>query len=154
MEYMTATDEMVDIIHNILHTTIKTIYPKYYPKEVTDFFCNHHSKEHILDCIATGNIGVLKSENIIVGTGCFNENHITGLYVLPAYQKQGCGSYIMKCLETRIAKKYDTVVLDASLPAVCMYERRGYRTIGHGTIELANDATLVYEIMEKVLKTN
>lgn len=40
MEYLAATVEMADTIHNILHTTIKTVYPKYYPKEVTDFFAN------------------------------------------------------------------------------------------------------------------
>ncbi len=154
MEYMIATDEMVDSIHNILHTTIKAIYPKYYPKEVVEFFCKHHNKEHILDGIASGNMGVLQSENIIVATGCFHENQITGLYVLPSYQKQGCGSYIMECLETKIAEKYDTVVLEASLPAVRIYERRGYRTTGHGTIELENDVKLVYEIMEKALRTN
>ena len=53
MEYIKATSDMVESIYNILHTTIKTIYPKYYPKEVVDFFCNHHSKEHILEGIAS-----------------------------------------------------------------------------------------------------
>lgn len=38
MEYVTATAEMSDAIHNILHTTIRTVYPKYYNKEVADFF--------------------------------------------------------------------------------------------------------------------
>ena len=51
MEYLTATVEMADAIHNILHTTIRTVYPKYYPKEVVDFFCRHHSREHILEGI-------------------------------------------------------------------------------------------------------
>lgn len=105
MKYITATIKMVDVIYNILQTTIKTVYPRYYPKEVVDFFCNHHNKEHILDGITSGNMGVLKTANLIIGTGCYNQNHITGLYVLPDYQKQGYGSYIMKCLETEIMKK-------------------------------------------------
>ena len=87
-----------------------------------------------------------------LGTGCFDENHITGVYVLPSYQNQGCGSYIIKCLETEIAKTHDTAVLDASLPAVFLYEHRGYKTVGHGICELENDVKLVYEIMEKELK--
>lgn len=152
MNYITATVEMADTIYHILHTTIKTVYPKYYPQEVADFFCRHHSKEHILDGIASGNMGVLKIANAIVGTGCFNENHITGLYVLPTYPKQGYGSYILRCLETEIIKNYDTAVLDASLPAVFVYEHRGYRTTGHGIVELNNNVKLVYEIMEKNLK--
>ena len=152
MEYVTATSDMVSAIYNVLHTTIKAVYAKYYPKEVVDFFCQHHSKEHILDGIASGNMGVLVENGVIVGTGCFNDNHITGVYVLPVYQKQGFGSYIMDCLESEISKKCDVAVLDASLPAVFLYEHRGYKTIGHGIYELENDVKLVYEVMEKKLK--
>lgn len=151
MEYLTATAEMADAIHNILHTTIKTVYPKYYPKEVADFFCRHHSREHISEGIASGNMGVLADGDIIIGTGCYDGNHITGVYVLPDYQKQGCGSKIMDHLEAEISKKYDTVLLDASLSAVCFYEHRGYKTAGHGTYELPNDVKLVYEIMKRVV---
>ena len=43
-------------------------------------------------------------------------------------------------------------VLDASLPAVFLYEHRGYKTVGHGIYELENDVKLVYEVMEKNLK--
>lgn len=149
MEYRTAVPDMSKAIYHVLHTTIQTIYPKYYPGEVADFFCRHHSKEHILDGIASGNMGVLTDGNEIVGTGCFDGNHITGVYVLPSRQKQGCGSQIMDCLEAEIMKKYDTVILDASLPGVCFYEHRGYTTVGHGIYELEHDVKLVYEIMEK-----
>lgn len=152
MEYITATSDMADGVYNVLHMTIQTVYPKYYPQEVVDFFCRHHSKEHILEGIASGNMGVLMVENRIVGTGCFDGSHITGVYVLPDKQRQGCGSYILNCLEREIAKNYDKAVLDASLPAVCLYERRGYKTVGHGIYELENEVRLVYEIMEKSLE--
>lgn len=151
MRYIVATSDMADKIHEVLHTTIKTIYPKYYPREVVEFFCQHHSKEHILDGMAFGNMGVLTDGDMIVGTGCYGGNHITGVYVLPCYQKQGCGSQIMDCLEHEIIKKHDTAIIDASLPAACLYEHRGYRTVGHGIYELENDVRLVYEIMEKKL---
>lgn len=151
MEYVTATFDMAGAIYDVLHTAIETVYPKYYPKEVVTFFCNHHSKEHILDGIKSGNMGVLIDKDLVVGTGCFDGNHITGVYVLPAYQNQGCGSHIMDFLETEIAKNHDTVILDASLAAVCLYEHRGYKTMGHGMYRLENDVKLVYEIMEKKL---
>ena len=154
MKYVIASSDMANEICHVLHTAIKTIYPKYYPKEVVDFFCKHHSKEHILGGIASGNMGMLVYDDVIVGTGCFDGNHITGVYVLPSYQNQGCGSHIMNCLEKKIAEKYDTVILDASLPAVCLYEHRGYKTVRHGIYELENDVKLVYEIMEKKLKGN
>lgn len=91
--------------------------------------------------------------DVVVGTGCFEGNHITGVYVLPAYHRQGCGSYIIDRIEKEIAKEHDTAVLDASLSAVCLYERRGYKTIGHGICELENDVKFVYEIMEKELNS-
>lgn len=153
MEYKTASADLADAIQDILHTTIRTVYPKYYPKEVVDFFCRHHSREHILDGIASGNLGVLKDGDTIVGTGCFAGSHITGVYVLPCYQRQGCGSRIMDCLEAEIIKGHKISVLEASLPAVCLYEHRGYKTVGHGIFELDNDVKLVYEIMEKILKS-
>lgn len=152
MEYVTATFDMAGAIYDVLHTAIETVYPKYYPKEVVTFFCNHHSKEHILDGIKSGNMGVLIDKDLVVGTGCFDGNHITGVYVLPAYQNQGYGSHIMDFLETEIAKNHDTVILDASLAAVCLYEHRGYKTMGHGMYRLENDVKLVYEIMEKKLE--
>ncbi len=151
MEYIKATADMVDAVYNVLQTTIKTVYPKYYPKEVTDFFCRHHSREHVLEGIASGNMGVLAEGDAIVGTGCFDGNHITGVYVLPDYQKRGCGSRIMDFLEAEIAQKHGISILDASLPAACLYEHRGYKTVGHGVYELENDVKLVYEIMEKEL---
>ena len=153
MTYVIASSDMANEICHVLHTAIKTIYPKYYPKEVVDFFCRHHSKEHVLKGIASGNMGVLMEGNVIVGTGCFDQNHITGVYVLPSFQKRGFGSHIMNCLENEISKKYDTAVLDASLPAVCLYEHRGYKTVGHGVHELENGAKLVYEIMEKKIRS-
>ena len=151
MKYITAIADMVDIINDVLHTTIRTVYPKYYPQEVVDFFCQLHSREHILEGIVSGNMGVLVDKDTIIGTGCYDGNHITGVYVLPNYQKQGCGSKIMDCLEAEVSKKYDTVILDASLSAVCLYEHRGYKTTGHGICELENGIILIYEIMEKQL---
>ena len=87
MKYIAAVPDMVNEIYDVLHTAIKTIYPKYYPKEVVDFFCKHHSREHILDGIASGNMGVLVNEDAIVGTGSFESNHIAGVYVLPSKER-------------------------------------------------------------------
>lgn len=151
MDYIIATQEMGDEIHNVLHTTIKTIYPKYYPKEVVDFFCTYHSKERVNENIKSGNMGVLTDGKVIVGVGGYSENHITGVYVFPDYQNRGYGSRIMDCLEKMIKDNYNTAILDASLAAVCLYEHRGYKTIGHGVFDLENEVKLVYEIMEKKL---
>lgn len=127
---------------------------RFWEERLVDFFCRHHSKEHILEGIASGNMGVLADRGIIMDTGCYDGNHITGVYVLPDYQKRGCGSRIMDCLEAEISKKHAAVLLEASLSAVCLYEHRGYKTVGHGVFELKNDVRLVYEIMEKKLEAD
>ncbi len=151
MQYIPASADMAGDIRRVLHETISAVYPKYYPQAVAEFFCRHHSLAHVLEGIASGNMGVLTVDGGIVGMGCYDGNHITGLYVLPEHKNRGCGSFILKCLEERIARTHDTAVLDASLPAVFLYERRGYKTTGHGLIELEGGVKLVYEIMEKKL---
>lgn len=151
MEYITATIKDLQEIYNVVQESIKTVYPQYYPKDVVDFFSELHSKEKIQNDIEKGRVGILQTDNKIVGTGCYEDNHITRVYVSPAYQGQGYGSYIMQCLENMIALKYDIVNLDASLPAARLYEKRGYRTIQHEKFEVNNGVILAYEIMEKQL---
>lgn len=151
MEYIKATEKDIEQIAALVQNTIQTIYPKYYPKEVVDFFCELHCKENIQKDVQAGLVGILRNENIIVGTGCYKDNHITRVYVAPEYQGQGYGSYIMQCLENEIGLKYDTVNLDASLPASHLYEKRGYKTIRHDRWPVENGVILVYEIMEKPL---
>ena len=149
MKYIKATIANVDEVTELVQKTILTIYPNYYPKEVVDFFIELHSYENILKDIKKDAVGVLINDGIIVGTGCYKENHITRVYVNPTFQGQGLGSYIMQCLEDEIAQKYDNVILDSSLPASHLYEKRGYKTIKHEKWPVKNNVVLVYEIMEK-----
>lgn len=152
MEYISAVTENLDQVYELVQDTIKTVYPKYYPKEVVDFFCEHHSKENILRDIENGVVGILMDNENMVGTGCYRDNHITRVYVLPEFQCHGYGSFIMWQLEDKIAQKYDKVYLDASLPASQLYEKRGYQTIHHDRWNVENGVVLVYEIMEKQLR--
>lgn len=153
VRYIIATNEYAEDIHSVLQTTIRTVYPKYYPHEVVDFFCGLHCLEHVREGIASGHMGIaLDEDDNVVGTGCYDGNHITGVYVLPDCQGKGCGSFIIDQLEGAIAADYDVACLDASLPAACLYEHRGYKTIGHGVIDLENGVKLVYEKMEKRLR--
>lgn len=151
MDYIKATEQDIEQITALVQETIKTIYPKYYPKEVVDFFSELHCFENIRKDVEDGRVGILKAHNEIVGTGCFKENHITRVYVKPSAQKRGYGSYIMECLEKEIGSLYETVNLDASLPACCLYEKRGYKTMKHERRNVANGVVLVYEVMEKRL---
>ncbi len=149
MKYIKATSNDTEIITDLVQKTIKTIYPKYYPKEVVDFFLEHHSYDSIAKDIEDGLVGILTKDDVVVGTGCYRDNHITRVYVDPKFQKQGFGSCIMQYLEDEIAKIYDKAILDSSLPASHLYQKRGYKTITHEKYIVENDVVLVYEIMEK-----
>lgn len=151
MEYVKATEKDSAQIANLVKDTIQVIYPRYYPKEVVDFFCELHRKENISSDITSGFVGVLRHDNMVVGTGCYKENHITRVYVKAQCQGKGYGSYIMQCLENQIRLQYDSVYLDASLPASCFYEKRGYQTVNHKQWNVENGKILVYEVMSKSL---
>lgn len=151
MLYELATKQELQEIYDVVQHTIKTIYPKYYPEEVVDFFCAHHSREAIDKDIENGYVGVLKLDGRIVATGCFVENHITRVYVLPKHQKKGYGTFIMNSIETGIKAKYDKAYLDASLPVAGLYEKLGFSTIKHERYPVGNGVIFAYEIMEKEL---
>ena len=153
MLYELAKTEDLQTVYEIVQHTIKTIYPKYYPAEVVDFFCEHHNKDAIARDIENGHVSVLKIEEKIIATGCFVENHITRVYVLPEYQKNGYGTLVMKNIEAQISDKYDKVYLDASLPAAALYEKMGFTTIKHEKYPVENGVILAYEVMEKELHT-
>lgn len=153
MIYELATVGDVQAVYDIVQHTIKTVYPQYYPAEVVVFFCELHSKEAIRKDIENGYVSVLKIDGNIIGTGSFVDNHITRVYVLPEYQKKGYGTFIMKNIKAQISEKYDKAYLDASLPAVALYEKLGFSTIKHERYPVDNGVVLVYEVMEKELHT-
>lgn len=149
MKYVNATNDLIESVCNLVQDTIKTVYPKYYPLEVVDFFCELHSKENITNDILSENLYVLYDNDILVGTGSFRENHITRVYVSPEHQGRGYGTYIINQLEKSIKGSFDVAVLDASLPAVMLYEKLGYKTIKHNKYPVKNNAVLIYEVMVK-----
>ena len=138
MIYELAKPEDLQAVYNVVQHTIKTIYPKYYPMEVVDFFCEHHSEDAIAKDIKNGYVSVLKIDGDIVATGCFVDNHITRVYVLPEHQKKGYGTFIMKNIEAQISEKYDKAYLDASLPAAALYEKLGFATVKYERYPVEN----------------
>ena len=151
MNYRKAQIEDAAAVTDIVQKTKAEIYPKYYPKEVVDFFDQLHCYEHIAEDIQKKNVYVLEVDGVPVGTGSYEGNHITRVYVLPQYQKKGYGRYILRKLEQEIAAKQKRIFLDASLPACKFYENNGYKTVKHEEWKCENDVVLVYDIMEKVI---
>lgn len=141
-----------EVLSLIIKTVCRT-YPQYYPEAVVDFFYMFHNKRRIQNDIREGNVRVLRCDGHLIGTGSLEGNHITRVYVLPRFQGKGYGTRIMDELEQEIRKGYDRAVLDSSLPAYSLYEKRGYRTVRHEKLRLPDDTLLEYEVMEKQLRT-
>lgn len=149
MIYELAKTADLQSVYDVVQQTIKAIYPKYYPAEVVDFFCEHHNKDVIAKDIENGSVSVLKIDGNIIATGCFVDNYITRVYVLPEHQKKGYGTFIMKNIEAQISENYDKAYLDASLPAAALYEKLGFCTVKHERYPVENGVILAYEVMEK-----
>lgn len=153
MDFQLANKNNLEQVYELVQETIQVVYPKYYLPEIVDMFREYHSREHVLQDITARNTYILWVGDTIVGTGTIQENHITRVYVSPRFQGKGYGTYIMKQLEERIRKNYDTIDIDASLPACRLYQRLGYATVDHGIWECKNGVIQVYEIMKKELNT-
>ena len=151
MEFKLANKNNLEQVYELVQETIKAVYPKYYLPEIVEMFSEYHSRDHVLQDISARNTYILLREDVIVGTGTIQENHITRVYVRPKFQGKGYGTYIMNQLEMLISKNYDTIDIDASLPACRLYQRLGYTTVDHGIWECKNGVIQVYEIMKKEL---
>ena len=151
MEFRLAKKEDLEQVYALVQETIRAVYPKYYLPEIVDMFCEYHSRDNVWKDIEAGNTFILFEGEALIGTGTKQENHITRVYVRPKFQGKGYGTYIMKQLEELISKNYDTIDIDASLPACRLYAHLGYETTDHGIWECKNDVIQVYEIMKKQL---
>ena len=142
----------LETVLKITRETISEIYPKYYAKGVVEFFLQHHNSKNILEDINGGHVWLLEDGGHFVGTVTIKENCVFRLFVLPAFQSQGFGSYLMDFAEEKIAEKYAQAHIDTSLAAKEMYLKRGYKEKGTCKIVADNGDILVYDEMEKSLK--
>ena len=151
MEYRKADQADFSAVLALIQDTIRAIYPRYYPQGCVDYFLNWHSQERVSAAIDAGQVYILLDGGELVGTGSQEGDRITRVFVLPERQGRGYGRYILDRLEEAVAADYDTVQLDASLPAVHLYERRGYHTVEHQSEETESGCVLVWDVMEKRL---
>ena len=149
MELKIIDISVLDEVYELVQDTVQICYSKYYSAGVVDFFRMHHSKDVIAADINAGKVYGVYVDDVLIGTGTVFENHITRVFVKNSEQGKGYGSYIFDMFERKIFGFFDTVVIDASLAAVRMYDKRGYKTVCHEEIDCENGSVLVYDVMEK-----
>ena len=134
-----AEEAHAPLIAALVRRTVEEVYPRYYCREIVDAFRALHTPEAVREDIRRGGVYGLWLDGTLIGTGTRLDSQITRVYVAPPFQGRGYGSRIMDRLE-------------ASLPALRMYGRRGYRTVRRGRWPVENGVVLVYDEMEKSLR--
>lgn len=141
-----------EIIHKIVHTTVSEIYPLYYPEDVVQFFLNYHSLENIKSALKLEYTLLIEINGEIIGTGSLYKNEIKRMFILPQFQGKGYGSIILSKLEEKaLSEGYNLIMLDDSLPAYSLYEKRGYESVKYNRIVTPLGQVLCYNQMSKVL---
>lgn len=147
-----ATLDDAAIIQSIIQETISSIFHAYYPAGAVEAFLEYHNKTNIEKAINRGIVLLLKMEGIVVGTGALYKNKIHRLYVLPGYQGQGLGKLLLQELELLAAKSgFTSVIVEATLPAVNMYLKKGYKPLEWVNWEINSSTIFCYYEMSKTI---
>jgi len=150
MSIKQAYKEDLQVVKCITIETINQIYPHYYPKGAVEFFVEHHNDTNIISDIEAGKVFLcVNEEGHPVGTVSIKGNDICRLFVLPEYQGQGYGRMLLDFAENEIIKKYEEIMIDASLPAKRIYLKRGYREKESHIINTNYGDFLCYDVMVK-----
>ena len=137
----------------IAQETIREIYPRFYPEGAVEFFLDLHSEDNIRRAMEKEEVYILTADAEAVATATVRGNEIFRLFVLPRHQGQGYGTMLMDALENSVFEQYESVSVDASLPAENMYINRGYKIRSYEKMELDNGDFLCFHSMEKARKT-
>lgn len=137
-------------VKKISEVTISEIYPHYYPKGAVEFFLAHHSEDNIANDIKLNRVFLcFDIKQNVVGTVTIKANEICRLFVLPSYQGNGYGKEMLEYAEEIIFRQYSKIVLDASLPAKRIYQKRGYKETIFNVIPTSYNDFLCYDVMVK-----
>ena len=139
-------------VYRLVQDTIDISYREAYPKEAIEFFKDYHSKEQILNDVATGYTVVAECSSEIIGTGSLSSTHISRVFVSPLYQHRGTGKLIVRELEKKaLLDKSATLDLEASLVSKQFWESLGFVVQREEYIPVRNDQRLDYYRMTKTL---
>ena len=137
-------EEVQDVV-SLIRETIRDCYVGIYPPRAVEFFLNYHSNSSIEQRTSIGLVLIVEKNGEIVATGSLVGNEISGVFVRSDLQHQGIGNLLMNELEARaITAGYGKVTLSISLPSLHFYEKRGYKVVKTGQIDVGMGEYLKY----------
>lgn len=143
----------IGCLERLIHDTIDASYQLIYPQQAINFFKGFHSTDKIKERAEKGKTIVLEKDRELIGTGSVIDGEILGVFIKPAYQKQGYGTLLMAELERiAAAKNCSKISLSVSLPSRQFYERLGYSNFRGCAIEVKNGKLLDYWKASKSLR--
>lgn len=147
-EIRKAMEEDNESIVKLVRETMSEVYPNYYPTGAVELFLSYQTKDNIIRDIQNGIVYVLENDGLMIGTGTIKENRVCRLVVKTNQQEKGYGTKIIEYLEEQILSNYETVILDASLPACELYRKRGYKTMEYKKLQAENGDYICYPLMQ------
>lgn len=147
-EIRKATKEDKESIVKLVRETMSEVYPNYYPAGAVELFLSYQTKDNMIRDIQNGIVYVLENEGMIIGTGTIKENRVCRLVVKTNQQEKGYGTKLIEYIEKQILLNYETVILEASLPACELYRKRGYMTMEYKKLQAENGDYICYPLMQ------
>jgi ribosomal protein S18 acetylase RimI-like enzyme len=147
-------NESTDLIavRKLIHKTVEINYPGYYDDQIVRFFKDYHSVDRVREQAQKGYSLVYVQNDKIVATGTLVENHISAVYVDPAFQSKGFGKRIMFALLNEAEQRgIFKLVLDATPGSVKFYQRLGFNVIREDVQWIDSVSPLFYYKMEREL---
>lgn len=113
---------------------------KQFGKAFAEDFLRHNTTKRLIEKSKRTYFLVATISKRVVGMGrLYSDGAIGGVYLLPAFQRQGIGSQIMLALEKQAKKQGIRIVgLGATKASEKFYFKIGYKHTGTNTLHLGN----------------
>jgi GNAT superfamily N-acetyltransferase len=130
IELRTAQPNDLDTMHSIRRAAILGVQADLKPT-VREAWANRRGPDSFVERVAGGEVVIASLAGEDVGWGSCEGDHISALYVCPAYGRRGVGRTLLAQLETTVAQRgHDIVRLESTLNAVSFYAGLGYAQSG------------------------
>lgn len=135
-------------IEKIVHECVKHNFTDSFSDEMNKLYLEYYSENEILKRSEKYYIVVARIDGEIVGTGSIdNQDFITGLYILPKYQKYGVGKHIMNYLIKECKNRnFKFVKINATPTSVNFYKKIGFKILQRKLYITGDEKSDYYEM--------